>query len=62
MPSSFWFAANVESRESELTKQALKKKNHYFYSSNMILLRESHLATADLLTMIQLNCMPTAVS
>lgn len=33
--------------ESKLIMQILEKKDHYFHSSNKVLLRETLLATAD---------------
>lgn len=42
---------------SELTMQALKTSHHYFHSSDIVLLRETHLAPGDVLTKNQLSCM-----
>lgn len=45
MPFGFWSAANVDPRErvdyADIEKK--KKKNHYFHSSHIVLLRETHL-------------------
>lgn len=43
--------------QSELTMRPPIKRSHYFHASQMVLLREAHHTTADVLTMTQLSCM-----
>lgn len=40
---------------SELTMPGIKKSDHYFHSSHIVLLRETHFTTGDVLTKNQLS-------
>lgn len=58
VPFCFWFVANVE--HQRVTMQTLEKRNQYFHPGNrvlLVLLRETHLSTPDILTTNQLRCM-----
>lgn len=48
---------NVATAKIQLTMQRFKNQNLYFHSRNMILLGETVLTTAEILTMKQLSCM-----
>lgn len=50
-----WFAAKVDPREP-VDYADTEQRNHYFLSTNTVLLRESLHTTADILTMNQLRC------
>lgn len=45
----------IQTPESEMT--CGHKKNYYFHSSHMVLLRATYFATANMLTISQLGCM-----
>lgn len=53
-PFSFWFAADVEPRQCAAYTDAGNKGIIISFSSNTVLLRETHLAAADQLGMNQL--------